>query len=81
DILVQSDSDGKRGWWLAKIQEFDMEIKPMRLVKAQGLSKQLVESNFIALGINGLQGGEECLDMNEIDEQITKIRIEEKFAS
>jgi hypothetical protein len=81
DILVQSDSDGKRGWWLAKIQEFDLEIKSTRLVKGQGLAKLLAESNFRALEINGLQGCEECVDMNELDEQITAIRIEEKFVS
>ena len=33
DILVQADSDGKRGRWLAKIQEFDLEVKPTKLVK------------------------------------------------
>jgi hypothetical protein len=81
DILVQSDSDGKRGRWLAKIQEFDLEIKPTKLVKGQGLAKLLAKSNFISLEINGLQGGEECVDMNELDEQIIEIRIEEKFAS
>jgi hypothetical protein len=59
DILVQSDSDGKRGRWLAKIQEFDLEIKPTRLVKGQGLEKLLAESNFRALRINGLQGCED----------------------
>jgi hypothetical protein len=41
DILVRSDNDGKRGWWLAKIQEFDLEIKPTRLVKGKGLAKLL----------------------------------------
>jgi hypothetical protein len=81
EILVQSDSDGKRGRWLAKIQEFDLEIKPTRLVKGQGLAKILAESNFRALRINGLQGCEECVDMNELDEQITASRIEEKFTS
>jgi len=81
DILVQFDSDGKRGWSLAKIQEFDLEIKPMKLVKGQGLAKLLAESNFRDLRINGLQGEEECVDMNELDEPIAKIRIEEKFAS
>ena len=54
DILVQFESDGKRGWWLAKIQEFDLEIKSTRLVKGQGLDKLLAESNFRSLGINGL---------------------------
>jgi hypothetical protein len=33
DVLVQADSDGKRGRWLAKIQEFDLEIKPTKSVK------------------------------------------------
>jgi hypothetical protein len=33
DILVQVDSDGKRGRWLAKIQEFDLEVKLTKLVK------------------------------------------------
>jgi hypothetical protein len=46
DILVQPDSDGKRGRWLAKIQEFDLELKPTKLVKSQGLAKLLAESNF-----------------------------------
>jgi hypothetical protein len=54
DILVQSDNDGKRGRWLAKIQEFDLEIKPTKLVKGQGLAKLFTESNFRALRINGL---------------------------
>jgi hypothetical protein len=58
-----------------------LEIKPTRLVKGQGLAKLLAESNFRALGINNLQGCEECENMNETDEQITTNGIEEKFAS
>jgi hypothetical protein len=53
----------------------------MRLIRGQGLAKLLAESNFRALGINGLQGCEEGMDMNEIDEKTSTIRIEEKFAS
>jgi hypothetical protein len=41
DILVQYDSDGKRGQWLAKIQEFNLDIKPTKLVKGKGLAKLL----------------------------------------
>ena len=33
DILVQPDSDGRRGKWLAKIQEFDLEVKPTKIIK------------------------------------------------
>jgi hypothetical protein len=54
DILVQPNSDGRRGKWLAKIQEFDLEFKPTKLVKGQGLAELLAESNLKALGINHL---------------------------
>jgi hypothetical protein len=50
--LIQPDSDGRRGKWLAKIQEYDLELKPTKLVKGKGLEKLLAESNFRALGIN-----------------------------
>ena len=33
DILIQPDIDGRRGKWIAKILEFDPEIKPAKLVK------------------------------------------------
>jgi hypothetical protein len=52
DILIQPDIDGQRSKWIAKILEFDMEIKPTKLVKGQGLVKLLVESNFKSLGVN-----------------------------
>ena len=41
DVLVQSDVEGKRGNWIAKIQEYDLDIKPTKLVKGQGLEKLL----------------------------------------
>jgi hypothetical protein len=43
--------DGKRGKWIAKILEFDLEINPTKLIKGQGLAKLLAESNCKALGI------------------------------
>jgi len=55
DILVQPDNDGRRGHWLAKIQEFGLEVKLTKLVKGQGLAKLLAESNFRELGINHLE--------------------------
>jgi hypothetical protein len=45
DILIQPDIDGRRSKWIAKILEFDLEIKSTKLVKGQGLAKLLVESN------------------------------------
>ena len=52
DILVQGDSEGKRGRWIAKIQEYDLDICPTKLIKGQELVKILSESNYQALGIN-----------------------------
>jgi len=41
DIVNQLDNDGRRGKWIAKIQEYDLEIKPTKSVKEQGLAKLL----------------------------------------
>jgi hypothetical protein len=52
DILIQPDIDGRRSKWIAKILEFDLEIKPTKLIKGQGLAKLLAESNCNSLGVN-----------------------------
>jgi hypothetical protein len=52
DILIHPDIDGRRGKWIAKILEFDLEIKPTKLIKGQGLAKLLAESNYKALEMN-----------------------------
>jgi hypothetical protein len=52
EILIHPDIDGKRSKWIAKLLEFDLEIKPTKLVKGQGLAKLLDESNCSALGVN-----------------------------
>ena len=51
DILTQ-DPDGKRGKWIAVILEYDLEIKPTKLIKGQGLAKLMAESNCEVLDIN-----------------------------
>jgi hypothetical protein len=52
EILIQPDIDGEISKWITKILEFDLEIKPTRLVKGQGLARLLDESNCEALGVN-----------------------------
>jgi hypothetical protein len=52
DILIQPNLDGRRSKWIAKILEFDLEIKPTKLVKGQSLGNLLVEYNCKALGVN-----------------------------
>ena len=58
-ILIQPDIDGRRGKWIAKILEFDLEIKPTKLVKGQGLAELLAESNCKALGVSFINA---CLE-------------------
>ena len=52
DILIQPDIDGKRRKWITKILEFDLEIKPTKLVKGKGLAKILDKSNYESLVVN-----------------------------
>eukprot|EP00253_Pinus_taeda_P034450 PITA_34450 len=54
DILTQEGLEGKRGKWIASILEYDIEIKPTKLIKGQGLAKLMYETNFQALDINQL---------------------------
>jgi len=54
DILTQEGLEGKRGKWIANILEFDIEIKPTKLIKGQGLEKIMSETNFQVLDINQL---------------------------
>ena len=51
DILSQQDCLGIRGKWVSKIQEYDLEIKPTKLIKGQGLAKMMTEGNEQALGM------------------------------
>jgi hypothetical protein len=41
EIMVQPDSEGKRGKWILKILEYDLHIKPTKLIKGHGLAKLL----------------------------------------
>ena len=52
DILIQPDIDGRRSKWIARILEFDLEVKPTKLIKGQYLANLLYESNDKALGVN-----------------------------
>jgi hypothetical protein len=49
DVLSQQDCMGTRGKWVSKIQEYDLEIKPTKIIKGQGLAQMLTESNQEAI--------------------------------
>eukprot|EP00253_Pinus_taeda_P031515 PITA_31515 len=59
DILIQEGIEGKRGKWIATMLEYDIEIKPTKLIKGQGLAKLMTETNFQALDINQLDNEQE----------------------
>eukprot|EP00253_Pinus_taeda_P003715 PITA_03715 len=61
DILTQEGLEGKRGKWIASILEYDIEIKPTKLIKGQGLAKLMSETNFQALDINHLDNEQELV--------------------
>ena len=49
DILSQNDCLGIRGTSVSKIQEYDLEIKPTKLIKGQGLARMLTQKNEEAI--------------------------------
>ena len=51
-ILTRSEPDGRRAKWIAVLLEYDLEIKPTKLIKGQGLGKLMAQSNYDALEIN-----------------------------
>lgn len=61
DILVQPDNQGKRGRWIAKILEYDLEIRPTKIIECYELARLLAESNYRSLQINSF----ECLDHHD----------------
>ena len=60
DILTQAYLDGRRAKWISTLLEYDIEIRPTKLVKGQGLAKLMAQSNHEALGINFL---ESCMNI------------------
>eukprot|EP00253_Pinus_taeda_P005904 PITA_05904 len=74
DILTQENLEGRRGKWIANILEFDIEIKPTKLIKGQGLAKLMSETNFQALDINQLDSEWELATpkINEFDLEFEK---------
>jgi hypothetical protein len=54
DAMSEKDCLGTRGKWVSEIHEYDLDIKPTKIIKGQGLAKMLIESNeeVIQMGEN-----------------------------
>ena len=70
--IFSQDLDGKRGKWIAVILEYDLEIKPTKLIKGQGLAQLMAKSNLQALDIN-------MVDALDEQEGLPNPAVEEKF--
>lgn len=65
DILTQQDCLGIHRKWVSKIQEYDLDIRPTKLVKGQGLAKMLVEGNEKTLNVNVVSNVLDNLEKHE----------------
>ena len=54
DILTQAKLDWRRAKWIATLLEYDLEIKPTKLVNGKGLAKLMAQSNYEVLEVNFL---------------------------
>ena len=52
EILTQLDPEGRRGKWIVFMLEYDLDIKPTKMIKGQELAKLMTQSNYDVLGIN-----------------------------
>eukprot|EP00253_Pinus_taeda_P024948 PITA_24948 len=73
NAVVQTDPEGRRGKWIATMLECDLEIKPTKLIKGQGLARLMVESNLHALDINLIAA------MSKYEEESSLIQVFEMF--
>ena len=47
--MIQKEPGDRRGNWLTTLQEYDLEIKPAKLVKGQGLCKLMAEAQDLQM--------------------------------
>ena len=45
NVLIQNELGEKRAHWMTALQEYDLEIKPMNIVRGQGLCQCTTQSN------------------------------------
>jgi hypothetical protein len=73
DILTQPDPEGRRGKWIATMLEYDLEIKPTKLVKGQGLVKLMAQSDCDVVGMNFI------VDLSEGPQEEKVAQVPQRF--
>ena len=74
--MTQPNPDGRRGRWIVVLLEYDLEIRPTKLIKGMRLAKLMAQSNLDSLGINFI---DEVSDQSEKEEII--LPISEMFSN
>ena len=64
-ILKQLDPEGRRAKWIAVILEYDIEIRPTKLIKGHRLAKMMTYSNCDSLQLIFLSG-----QLNQLDTEV-----------
>ena len=74
DILAQQDPEARRGKRIVLLLEYDLDIKPTKLIKGQGLAKVMEQSNCDALSLHMIidLSPEEKNPKENLDPQVTK---------
>ena len=71
-VLTHNDPEGRCGKWINAMLEYYLEIKPKKLIKAQGLAKLMKDSKFHALDINFIVALSEEKEVNSLP-QVSEI--------
>jgi hypothetical protein len=74
-LLNKKLREGKWTNRLAKIQEYDIEIKPLKVVKGQGLCNLIINSDYVD-GIISILVGEPLVDSEWYKEIVFYLRSE-----
>jgi hypothetical protein len=65
-LLIQKEPEDKRGSWLTSLQRYDLEIKPTKLVKGQGLCQLAAEALDPHDDDEGWENKEEMLETSSL---------------
>ena len=49
DIFTQPEPDGRRAKWIATLSKYDIEIRPTKLVKGQGIARLMAHVDFFLI--------------------------------
>lgn len=77
DILSKQECLGKKGRWITKIQEYDIKLRPTKLLRGQGLAKLMTEQDFSSLEGAGLEDQEHIYQVNAV---LSSLELHEWYA-